>query len=110
MKNLQKRYTTKFKNEVLEEYSNTNNNSSVGELAVKYSVNPSSIYSWINKRKQPDKTFSVSKAEKQDSPPPETKKKNSPMVLDEVRFCPCCGTDIIAVSIAITAAKQGYYN
>jgi transposase-like protein len=106
MKQEQKRYTEEFKNQVLEEY--TNKTSTIDRLAEKYDINPSSIYLWKKQRGKAPRIKPPNKVESQDKPAPEIKKKNMPMALAEVRFCPCCGTDIIAVSIAMAAAKQGY--
>lgn len=110
MKQLQKRYTEEFKNEVLEEY--INKTSTIDQLATKYDINPSSIYLWKKQRGKTPRSSTWHKEENKVEPKiktvPISEPKSKSIPMSAVHFCPCCGTDIVAVSIAMAASKQGY--
>lgn len=95
------RYTEEFKNSVLTAVKETKD---VKGVAAQFGVNKSTVYSWMQdggKRKNVDSIEAVIR-------PKEIKSKSKPAntSFSRVDFCPCCGTSIKAVAIALETYKS----
>jgi transposase-like protein len=87
-------YDPKFKDYILDLVAK---GAAVADLAAKWKINTTSIYAWVN-------TASKNNSEEAEKKGPKSYRSRNSIVKSyapEVKFCPCCGTDIRAVVIAL---------
>jgi DNA-binding transcriptional ArsR family regulator len=101
-----KRYDTNTQVEVLTAHAS---GELVSSIAKRFGMHPSTIYAWINALNESEKTDKPKKSatvEKANSIAKDFGVSREVSSSVDLKFCPCCGTNIKAVRIALETCQQ----